>query len=109
MIQVLVDLVPVCSMVPLLLKDGLLAPYAVTSLAFLFFGVYLLSALERCSEQELRMGAYRKLFFFLPGLDMGRIVKWKVGALASPQGNCHFRLGKKVPQIVTYKVTLNST
>lgn len=82
--QVHVVLVPACSMVPLFLKDGLLAPYVVTSLAFLFFGVYLLSALERCSEEELRLGAYRKLLFFLPGLDMGPIVKWKVGVLTSP-------------------------
>lgn len=65
------------SMVPLFLKDGLLAPYVVTSLAFLYFGLTLLSALERCSEEELRLGAYRKLLFFLPGLDLGRIVKWK--------------------------------
>lgn len=79
-----VDLVPVCSMVPLFLKDGLLVPYVVTSLAFLFFGVYLLSALERCSEEELRMGAYRKLFFFLPRLDMVPVVKWKVCVLRVP-------------------------
>lgn len=65
-------------MVPLLLKDGLLAPYIVTSLAFLFLSVYLLSALQRCSEEELRLGAYHKLLFCLRRPDLGRIVKWKV-------------------------------
>lgn len=65
-------------MLPLLIKDGLLVPYVVTSLAFLFLGLYLLSALERCSEEELRMGAYRKLFFCLPRLDLARVVRWKV-------------------------------
>lgn len=79
--------VSVCSMVPLLLKDGLLAPFIVTSLAFLFLGVYLLSALQRCSEDELRMGAYRKLLFFLPSLDMSRAVKWKVQNPESREGN----------------------
>lgn len=64
------------SMLPLLLKDGLLAPYAVTSLAFLFFSVYLLSPLETCSEDELRLGAYHKLLFCLPRLDLARIVRW---------------------------------
>uniref|UniRef100_A0A665UL90 Alpha-1,3-glucosyltransferase n=1 Tax=Echeneis naucrates TaxID=173247 RepID=A0A665UL90_ECHNA len=54
-------LVPLCSMLPLFLKDGLLAPYTVTSLAFLLLSIYLLSALEHCSEEELRLGAYRKL------------------------------------------------
>lgn len=66
-------------MVPLLLKDGLLVPYAVTSLAFLFLSIRLLSALERCSEAELRLGAYRKLLFFLPKQDLGCVVRWKVG------------------------------
>uniref|UniRef100_A0A8C1IE75 Alpha-1,3-glucosyltransferase n=1 Tax=Cyprinus carpio TaxID=7962 RepID=A0A8C1IE75_CYPCA len=49
------------SMLPLLLKDGLLLPYVVTSLAFLFLSLYLLSALERSTEEELRLGLYRKL------------------------------------------------
>lgn len=49
-----------CSMLPLLLKDGLLLPYVVTSLAFLYFSVYLLSALERTSEEELRLGPCQK-------------------------------------------------
>lgn len=48
------------SMLPLLLKDGLLLPYAVTSLAFLYFGVYLLSALDRSPEEELRLGSCHK-------------------------------------------------
>uniref|UniRef100_A0A3Q3FI77 Alpha-1,3-glucosyltransferase n=1 Tax=Labrus bergylta TaxID=56723 RepID=A0A3Q3FI77_9LABR len=64
-------------MLPLLLKDGLLLPYVVTSLAFLFFSIYLLSALEHCSEEELRLGAYHKLLFFLPRLDLAGIVRWK--------------------------------
>lgn len=66
-------------MLPLLLKDGLLVPYVVTSLAFLFFSIYLLSALERCTEDELRVGAYHKLLFFLPKMDLPRVIKWKVG------------------------------
>ncbi|KAM9358000.1 dolichyl pyrophosphate Man9GlcNAc2 alpha-1,3-glucosyltransferase [Symphorus nematophorus] len=65
------------SMLPLFLKDGLLVPYVVTSLAFLFFSIYLLSALEHCSEEELRLGAYRKILFFLPKLDMAYITRWK--------------------------------
>ncbi|KAE8293939.1 Dolichyl pyrophosphate Man9GlcNAc2 alpha-1,3-glucosyltransferase [Larimichthys crocea] len=65
------------SMLPLFLKDGLLVPYVVTSLAFLFFSIYLLSALEHCSEEELRLGAYHKLLFFLPKLDLACIVRWK--------------------------------
>lgn len=65
------------SMVPLFLKDGLLLPYVVTSLAFLFFSIYLLSALEHCSEEELRLGAYHKLFFCLPKPDLACIVRWK--------------------------------
>ncbi|KAK3556771.1 hypothetical protein QTP70_016685 [Hemibagrus guttatus] len=49
------------SMLPLLLKDGLLLPYVVTSLAFIYFSVYLLSALEKPSEEELRLGPCHKL------------------------------------------------
>ena len=63
-------LAPLCSMLPLFLKDGLLMPYVVTSLAFLFFSIYLLSALEHCSEEELRLGVYHKLFFCLPKMDL---------------------------------------
>nr|XP_057929219.1 dolichyl pyrophosphate Man9GlcNAc2 alpha-1,3-glucosyltransferase [Doryrhamphus excisus]XP_057929220.1 dolichyl pyrophosphate Man9GlcNAc2 alpha-1,3-glucosyltransferase [Doryrhamphus excisus]XP_057929221.1 dolichyl pyrophosphate Man9GlcNAc2 alpha-1,3-glucosyltransferase [Doryrhamphus excisus]XP_057929223.1 dolichyl pyrophosphate Man9GlcNAc2 alpha-1,3-glucosyltransferase [Doryrhamphus excisus]XP_057929224.1 dolichyl pyrophosphate Man9GlcNAc2 alpha-1,3-glucosyltransferase [Doryrhamphus excisus] len=65
------------SMLPLFLKDGLFVPYAVTSLAFLFFSTYLLSALDRCSEEELGLEAYHKVLFFLPKMDLGCIVKWK--------------------------------
>ncbi|XP_035509151.1 dolichyl pyrophosphate Man9GlcNAc2 alpha-1,3-glucosyltransferase [Morone saxatilis] len=65
------------SMLPLFLKDGLLVPYVVTSLAFLFFSLYLLSALEHCSEEELRLGAYHKMLFFLPKLDLACITRWK--------------------------------
>uniref|UniRef100_A0A3P8SVM3 Alpha-1,3-glucosyltransferase n=1 Tax=Amphiprion percula TaxID=161767 RepID=A0A3P8SVM3_AMPPE len=64
-------------MLPLFLKDGLLVPYVVTSLAFLFFSLYLLSALDHCSEDELRMGAYNKLLFFLPKMDLAHVVRWK--------------------------------
>ncbi|KAI4871890.1 hypothetical protein NFI96_001519 [Prochilodus magdalenae] len=49
------------SMLPLMLKDGLLLPYVVTSLAFLYLGLYLLSALDRSSEEDLRLGSCHKL------------------------------------------------
>uniref|UniRef100_UPI0037E76E48 dolichyl pyrophosphate Man9GlcNAc2 alpha-1,3-glucosyltransferase n=1 Tax=Semicossyphus pulcher TaxID=241346 RepID=UPI0037E76E48 len=65
------------SMLPLFLKDGLLVPYVVTSLAFLFFSTYLLSALEHCTEEELRLGVYHKLLFFLPKMDLACTVRWK--------------------------------
>ncbi|KAM9384074.1 dolichyl pyrophosphate Man9GlcNAc2 alpha-1,3-glucosyltransferase [Pholidichthys leucotaenia] len=65
------------SMLPLFLKDGLLAPYVVTSVAFHYISLYLLSALDHCSEDELRLGAYRKLFFCLPKMDLAFIVRWK--------------------------------
>ncbi|XP_051752270.1 dolichyl pyrophosphate Man9GlcNAc2 alpha-1,3-glucosyltransferase [Ctenopharyngodon idella] len=66
------------SMLPLLLKDGLLLPYVVTSLAFLFLSLYLLSALERSTDEELRLGLYHKLTqHCLPKLNLSRIIKWK--------------------------------
>ncbi|KAK2835237.1 hypothetical protein Q5P01_015721 [Channa striata] len=65
------------SMLPLFLKDSLLMPYAVTWLAFLFLSIYLLSALEHSSEEELRLGAYQKLFFCLPKMNVACIVRWK--------------------------------
>ncbi|XP_029489107.2 dolichyl pyrophosphate Man9GlcNAc2 alpha-1,3-glucosyltransferase [Oncorhynchus nerka] len=65
------------SMLPLFLKDGLLVPYVVTSLAFLFFSIYLLSALEHCSEDKLRLGPYRRLLICMPRMDLGRVTKWK--------------------------------
>jgi hypothetical protein len=65
-------------MLPLFLKDGLLVPYVVTSLAFLFFSIYLLSALEHCSEDKLRLGPYRRLLICMPRMDLGRVTKWKV-------------------------------
>ncbi|CAL8309317.1 unnamed protein product [Lota lota] len=69
------------SMLPLLLKDSLLMPYAVTSLAFLVFSTHLLSALERCTEAQLRLDGYRKLTAWLPAclprLDLARIIRWK--------------------------------
>ncbi|XP_006804037.1 dolichyl pyrophosphate Man9GlcNAc2 alpha-1,3-glucosyltransferase [Neolamprologus brichardi] len=65
------------SMLPLFLKDGLLVPYIVTSLGFLFFSIYLLSALDHCSEDKLRLGAYNKLFYWVPKMDLAFIVRWK--------------------------------
>uniref|UniRef100_A0A3Q0RSG6 Alpha-1,3-glucosyltransferase n=1 Tax=Amphilophus citrinellus TaxID=61819 RepID=A0A3Q0RSG6_AMPCI len=64
-------------MLPLFLKDGLLVPYTVTSLAFLLFSIYLLSALDHCSEDKLRLGAYKKLLYCLPKMDLAFIVRWK--------------------------------
>ncbi|TRY53987.1 hypothetical protein DNTS_015546 [Danionella cerebrum] len=61
------------SMLPLLLKDGLLLPYIVTSLAFLFLSVYLLSAFERITSEELRFYPYQR---WLPKFNLGRNVKW---------------------------------
>uniref|UniRef100_H2M3G8 Alpha-1,3-glucosyltransferase n=1 Tax=Oryzias latipes TaxID=8090 RepID=H2M3G8_ORYLA len=65
---------PLCSMLPLLLKDGLLVPYAVTSTGFLLLSIYLLSALDHCTEDELQLTTYRKLFFFPFKSDLGCIV-----------------------------------
>lgn len=65
------------SMLPLFLKDGLLVPYVVTSLAFHYFSMFLLSPLKHSSEADLKMEAYRKIFFCLPKLDLGCIVRWK--------------------------------
>ncbi|KAF5903192.1 dolichyl pyrophosphate Man9GlcNAc2 alpha-1,3-glucosyltransferase, partial [Clarias magur] len=65
------------SMLPLLLKDGLLLPYVVTSVAFLFFSVYLLSALQRTSEEELRLGPFHKFTqYFLSKRSFSRLVKF---------------------------------
>lgn len=82
-IRCMIAPVPVllCSMLPLFVKDGLLVPYVVTLLAFLSTSIRLLSALERCSEAELRLGAYRKLLFCLPKLDLACIVRWKVSVM----------------------------
>nr|XP_055068491.1 dolichyl pyrophosphate Man9GlcNAc2 alpha-1,3-glucosyltransferase [Misgurnus anguillicaudatus] len=66
------------SMLPLLLKDGLLLPYIVTSLAFLFLSMYLLFALERSTDEELRLGVFRKVSqYCLPKLKLGPIIKCK--------------------------------
>lgn len=66
-------------MLPLLLKDGLLLPYVVTSLAFLFLSLYLLSALERSVDEELRLGILHKLSqHCLPKLKLSQIIKAKV-------------------------------
>ncbi|XP_024135173.1 dolichyl pyrophosphate Man9GlcNAc2 alpha-1,3-glucosyltransferase [Oryzias melastigma] len=65
------------SMLPLLLKDGLLAPYVVTSTGFLLISIYLLSALDHSTEDELQLSTYRKLFFFPLKLDLGCLARWK--------------------------------
>ncbi|XP_038134297.1 dolichyl pyrophosphate Man9GlcNAc2 alpha-1,3-glucosyltransferase isoform X2 [Cyprinodon tularosa] len=62
------------SMLPLFLKDGLLVPYTVTSVGYLFLTVYLLSALDESSEE---LGTYSKLFFFLPSKYLACIIRWK--------------------------------
>uniref|UniRef100_A0A6Q2XE79 Alpha-1,3-glucosyltransferase n=1 Tax=Esox lucius TaxID=8010 RepID=A0A6Q2XE79_ESOLU len=69
------------SMLPLFLKDGLFVPYAVTSSAFVFYSVYLLSALEHSSEEELRLRPVRRLVC-LPRVDLGRIFYLSVAAMA---------------------------
>ncbi|XP_012733523.2 dolichyl pyrophosphate Man9GlcNAc2 alpha-1,3-glucosyltransferase [Fundulus heteroclitus] len=65
------------SMLPLFLKDGLLVPYAVTSVGYLFLTFYLLSALDDCSEAEMNLGCYSKLFFFLPKTYLACMMRWK--------------------------------
>lgn len=67
-------------MLPLFLKDGLLVPYTVTSIGFLFFSIYLLSALDHSTEDKLRLGAYNKLLCCFPKMDLAFIVRWKVSA-----------------------------
>ncbi|KAG7487640.1 hypothetical protein MATL_G00025680 [Megalops atlanticus] len=70
-------LVSTFSMLPLLLKDGLLLPYVITSLAFLFTSMYLLSALERTTVDILRIEPYSRLFRpCFPRLNLPLIVKW---------------------------------
>ncbi|MED6282876.1 Glucosyltransferase-like protein [Characodon lateralis] len=65
------------SMLPLFLKDGLLVPYAVTSVGYLFLTVYLLSPLDDRSEGELKLGTCGKLFFFLPKMHLACKMRWK--------------------------------
>ncbi|XP_015234132.1 PREDICTED: dolichyl pyrophosphate Man9GlcNAc2 alpha-1,3-glucosyltransferase isoform X1 [Cyprinodon variegatus] len=62
------------SMLPLFLKDGLLVPYTVTSVGYLFLTVYLLSTLDESSEE---LGTYSKLFFFLPSKYLACMIRWK--------------------------------
>ncbi|KAJ7986298.1 hypothetical protein DPEC_G00338480 [Dallia pectoralis] len=59
----------VFSMLPLFLKDGLFVPYAVTSSAFLFYSVYLLSAPQHSSEKPSRLKPYSRL-------DLDRLARW---------------------------------
>ncbi|KAM9483604.1 dolichyl pyrophosphate Man9GlcNAc2 alpha-1,3-glucosyltransferase [Clarias gariepinus] len=74
-------MVSIFSMLPLLLKDGLLLPYVVTSVAFLFFSVYLFSALGRTSEEELRLGPFHKITqYFLSKRSFSRLIKFTFGA-----------------------------
>lgn len=66
-------------MLPLLLKDGLLLPYGVTSLAFLYYSVYFLSALEGTSEEELRLGLSHKLTrYCLSKQTLSLLIKYTV-------------------------------
>ncbi|KAJ8277909.1 hypothetical protein GJAV_G00081560 [Gymnothorax javanicus] len=66
------------SMLPLLLKDGLLQPYVVTSGGFLFFSLYLLSALDRTTVEVLRVEPYVRLFrTCFPRINIPLIIKWK--------------------------------
>ncbi|KAM4738698.1 dolichyl pyrophosphate Man9GlcNAc2 alpha-1,3-glucosyltransferase [Anableps anableps] len=67
------------SMLPLFLKDGLLVPYAVTSVGYPFLTIYLLSPLDDSSDEfrELKLGTYSKLFSFLPKMYLVRITRWK--------------------------------
>ncbi|MEQ2270392.1 hypothetical protein XENORESO_014005 [Xenotaenia resolanae] len=65
------------SMLPLFLKDGLLVPYAVTSVGYLCLTVYLLSPLDDRSEGELKLGTCGKLFFFLPKMHLACMMRWK--------------------------------
>ncbi|KAI1892111.1 hypothetical protein AGOR_G00150600 [Albula goreensis] len=66
------------SMLPLLLKDGLLLPYAVTSVAFLFVSMYLLSALDRTTVDNLRARPYVRLFgTCFPRINIPLITKLK--------------------------------
>ncbi|XP_018609718.1 dolichyl pyrophosphate Man9GlcNAc2 alpha-1,3-glucosyltransferase [Scleropages formosus] len=44
------------SMLPLLLKDNLFQPYIITSLGFIVFSLYLFSAVDRSSVDDLRLG-----------------------------------------------------
>uniref|UniRef100_A0A3B3SV72 Alpha-1,3-glucosyltransferase n=1 Tax=Paramormyrops kingsleyae TaxID=1676925 RepID=A0A3B3SV72_9TELE len=70
------------SMLPLLLKDGLFLPYIVTSLGFLFFGLHLLSLLDRGTADDLRLGPLcGRLGACLPGLTFSSLVRWGVAAL----------------------------
>nr|XP_023650318.1 dolichyl pyrophosphate Man9GlcNAc2 alpha-1,3-glucosyltransferase [Paramormyrops kingsleyae] len=65
------------SMLPLLLKDGLFLPYIVTSLGFLFFGLHLLSLLDRGTADDLRLGPLcGRLGACLPGLTFSSLVRW---------------------------------
>ncbi|KAJ8392550.1 hypothetical protein AAFF_G00074280 [Aldrovandia affinis] len=66
------------SMLPLLLKDGLFLPYAVTFLAFLFVSTYLLRALDRTTVEALRIGPYVRLYrTCFPTINLPFIIKWK--------------------------------
>lgn len=75
------------SMLPLLLKDGLLLAYVVTSVAFLYFSISLLSAFQHATEEQLRLQPYQTLLSTLlpclPSLNLSRIIKAKfVGSVA---------------------------
>uniref|UniRef100_A0AAY4CS61 Alpha-1,3-glucosyltransferase n=1 Tax=Denticeps clupeoides TaxID=299321 RepID=A0AAY4CS61_9TELE len=80
-----------CSMLPLLLKDGLLLPYVVTSVAFVYYSVYLLSALERSTDEQLRLQPLHTLIPpCLPSLSFSCILKWKFAFSLVAMGGLSF-------------------
>ncbi|XP_028857718.1 dolichyl pyrophosphate Man9GlcNAc2 alpha-1,3-glucosyltransferase isoform X2 [Denticeps clupeoides] len=79
------------SMLPLLLKDGLLLPYVVTSVAFVYYSVYLLSALERSTDEQLRLQPLHTLIPpCLPSLSFSCILKWKFAFSLVAMGGLSF-------------------
>lgn len=77
------------SMLPLLLKDGLLLPYIVTSLGFLFFSLHLLSVLDCSTTDHLRLGPLcGRLGACLPGSTFPLLVRWGVGVAPSRGQAC---------------------
>ncbi|XP_066548514.1 dolichyl pyrophosphate Man9GlcNAc2 alpha-1,3-glucosyltransferase [Amia ocellicauda] len=65
------------SMLPLLIKDGLLLPYVVTSLAFLLISTSLLSAPGRTSEDDVKLKPlFRLVRRCVPRLNASLLAKW---------------------------------
>nr|XP_006634979.1 PREDICTED: dolichyl pyrophosphate Man9GlcNAc2 alpha-1,3-glucosyltransferase isoform X1 [Lepisosteus oculatus] len=64
------------SMLPLLLKDGLLLPYIVTSLAFLLICMSPLPVLERASEEDMKLRSlFQRITKSVPWLNTSLLVK----------------------------------